>query len=182
MELKDEIISSVLLSDSECVLVTEWCHLHYWDSKLLSGWWLCSECCAVCGPCSTTEHHRAPHSLRPPLSRKDWTAALSLSICSQHKHFRSCSAPSHHYFTKPHHVTTLGTMMSYLIPTVVLSACLSRFYSKHEKFAAAAAVMANISAVARQGVLKSEGNIEPSWLRANNQASVSQRELSVGNN
>ena len=41
-------------------------------------------------------------------------------------------------------------MMSYLIPTVVLSACLSRFYSKHEKFAAAAAVMANISAVARQ--------------------------------
>ena len=96
-------------------------------------------------PQSTTQLHTA--SDRPSVGR---TGLLLSRFLSARNTNTSEAAPSHHYFTKPHHVTTLGTMMSYLIPTVVLSACLSRFYSKHEKFAAAAAVMANISAVARQ--------------------------------
>ena len=87
---------------------------------------------------------------RPSVGRTGLLLSRFLSARNTNTSEAALLPPSQYYFTKPHHVTTLRTMMSYQRPTVVLSACLSRFYSKHEKFAAAAAVMANISAVARQ--------------------------------
>ena len=88
---------------------------------------------------------------RPSVGRTGLLLSRFLSARNTNTSEAALLPPSQNYFIKPHHVTTLRTMMSYQRPTVVLSACLSRFYSKHEKFAAAAAVMANISAVARQG-------------------------------